>query len=261
MTEKQIERFKLEYQLQKKYRDGKYSYATLAGELGYAEITTSISRFLSESREFKSYDALARLWGVREEYLRCEDDFRTDADIERAGGVQRTHDIEVHIQYLETLGYIMKPRLLLHISPEWHSDGIKCSPIDSETWELIKPTLMDGALDMPINEERTRTLADWDGEEVIPAWFTSFIPVKQTVHGSLNDGYQFVDSPDAVDQIEGVQYTLEYLIYEGDKLVAQMTMLQLRDLFDRIDDYARLTASLQLAMFDGEERETVYAVG
>lgn len=76
-----------------------------AAYLSYSEKT--ISHYCT-GRQIPSdivIEKLSKKWGIREEYIRCEDDFKTDADILHAIEHQNSEDFLYQKAYLETLGF------------------------------------------------------------------------------------------------------------------------------------------------------------
>lgn len=72
--------------------------------LGYS--TGSISRFCSgkETLPDAAIEKLSKRWNVRKEYIKCIDDFKTDADLLSATEMQNQSDFLRQKDYLETLG-------------------------------------------------------------------------------------------------------------------------------------------------------------
>lgn len=78
---------------------------TIAHTLGYAK--ESISRFCTGRQLLpdNAAEILAKRWGVRSEYLKCIDDFKTDLEMIDYAEIQNREDFLCQKKYLETLGF------------------------------------------------------------------------------------------------------------------------------------------------------------
>lgn len=68
--------------------------------------TTSISRFCNghEPLPDDAIEKVSQKWGIREEYIKCIDDFKTDADLLNSIEIQNSQEFLYQKAYLETLG-------------------------------------------------------------------------------------------------------------------------------------------------------------
>lgn len=182
MTEKQIERFKLEYENQKllrRQRGERYSYEVLAAELGYNAHGQTVVRWLKNERVFREWESLAKIWNVRTRYLLCIDNFRTNEDVDKFGGPEFESCMGNWIRIIEILGYTVERRLELYV-PSWK--------VLAAQWDAIKLTLTDETLKQPINADG-QTFDDWKGKTPINDEYLSNMWVKQTLSGSDTDHY------------------------------------------------------------------------
>lgn len=228
LKRRQIERFTEEFARQTAMRGGVYKRSELAHELGIsgknATSAAPITNYFgpSSTKPFPYYVELARLWGVRQEYLECKDDFRTETDILTAGGVANPEYIKAHFRILEFAGCTLVPHLKLH--------ALSYKAL-SKNWEAIRETFTDEALSTVIDTNGT-TFAEWDGTSPIDIELTNFIPVKKALAGHTVVEYpksSYVCYPDEYF------YMLDYEIVKGDE-AAVMDVEQFEVLFSAIDN-------------------------
>lgn len=235
MYDKETERLRLEYDYQKNNRraDGyRYSYNDLLDVLCYANTTRISEVFNGKHRlDDNQYKRLAAEWGVRVEYLKCEDDFRTEDDMYAAAKVERTESIELHLRYLKLLGYDAQPHLAFHCH-------------NFEEFRLLWPDLKQTIANHPINEPNEHneyvSLDNWDGISTLPHAAYEYIVVRQTLEGSPTNEY--TDSN--LVSFSKYCYTLDYEISQDGKAIASVSMNDLESIFTTMDEYAKTTASL-----------------
>lgn len=191
---------------------------------------------ISESKVKK----IAKVFGCRYQYLLGWDDCLTDRELIRSDVAGREERIKTHLMLLELLGYDMKARLFLHNMP-CYVNGIWTDGLQ-KNWKEIKPTLTKAALELPINDEHTKTFADWDGEERISIEYSSMLPVRRTINGSTTADY--TEESASVMYAGSIAYSLEYEVYKDGKRVAWLTMKELLDAFSHFDEFANLTLNI-----------------
>lgn len=86
-------------------KENKEKQETIALALGYAK--ESISRFCTGKQLLPDTAAeiLAKRWDIREEYIKCIDDFKTDLELLNCAEIQNRDDFLCQKKYLETLGF------------------------------------------------------------------------------------------------------------------------------------------------------------
>lgn len=79
---------------------------TMAYILSYKNANT-ISEFYSGNRKLSDdrYEILCKRWGVRKEYLMCEDEWRTAEDMLIGISIKDIESFRLSIKYIESLGY------------------------------------------------------------------------------------------------------------------------------------------------------------
>lgn len=217
MLERRKQRFEDEFKIQKALRGGDYTRAELAEELNFSRDTQSISRFFSKksTTPFTRYAELADLWNVREEYLFCDDDFRTEEDLLNAAGAVLDKRTQTHIELLKLLGYEVKARLYL--------SALSYKALAAD-WENIKKTLSDEAMLIFMN---------WDGKTPIDPSYTWRVPVKRVL---LNARVE-PDSTGYVQYEDEYSYVVEYELTKDNKR-ASMELKDMSKMFATIEERA-----------------------
>lgn len=208
---------------------------------------TAISRYCTGQRKMPDacYAAIAQNLGLRVEYLKGIDNFKTDSEINAAAKQNDADYMESHIRYLESIGYIVHRRVELYV---WNLATLV------KHWDAIRATLTDEALQfrctpdcMTIGEWDGSDPADlcaardeymdplepfpdnWDGYALIGKLFNSGIPVKSTLrvldHSDRHDCSAFYD----------ITYILQY----NDTMTAY-SQTTLSRAFETMDDHARV---------------------
>lgn len=223
-----------------------YGYKDLLCVLNYAQ-TSRVSEVFNgkHALDDNQYKELADEWNVRVEYLKCEDDFRTEDDMYAAAKAERTESIELHLRYLKLLGYDAKPHLVFH-----------CFNFDEfrQLWPCIKPTLADNAINKPNEYNEYVSLDEWDGKTELPYSAFNYLVVNQTIDGSpTND---FVDSN--LGSFLHYCYTLDYVIEQDGAPISSMSLNDLESMFSTMDEYARTTARLSFSTHQYNEYARQY---
>lgn len=216
-------------------------------------------------------NALSKIFGCLPEYLLGEINERTQKALLTSVGVGRVAQIEAHLQIIELLGYDLNARLFLLNSLSF-VHGVWVDPLQVY-WKEIKPTLTKAALALPINDEGTKTFADYDGAERITKEY-SRLPVRRTIEGSGTADYTtndpahiyvgevvYTGEPKVVRDENGTfkyavrdefshvipskpQYTLEYEVFKDGKRIAWLTMKDLENAFSHFDHFADLALNM-----------------
>lgn len=155
--EKYGSRLKQEYDAYKRRmkQEGKRYVLQDAADTIHCAVPT-FSNYLRGTRKMADddYKAIARAWGVRPSYLKCEDEYRTYKDQHDSINDTRLELIEEHIHYLTVLGYDVSSQMYLRI----RRDAL---PL---IWEDVKTTLTDDELALKF--ANGVTLQEWDGTDI-----------------------------------------------------------------------------------------------
>lgn len=161
-------------------RDGRYTQEELAALIPCSYVT--LSRYVNGHRLMPddTYRRVADILDVRIEYLRNEDDFMHDEDIDKFIEHKYKKSFDGHIKLLESIGCAVTPMLYLKISS---LAALK------EYWPAIKPTLTSESLCSRYRDAAIM-LGDWDGNALDDLGFERHAsPYRDTYW----DGYEYAD--------------------------------------------------------------------
>lgn len=109
----------------------RYQNRYIAKILGYSDVY--LTKFFTGERLLSddSYKKLADYWGVRAEYLRCEDDQRTETDLLSFMSKREKEDFDCALRFLSTAGIRCAPYLRFGV----YYDDVK------DIWDKLAPYL------------------------------------------------------------------------------------------------------------------------
>lgn len=122
-TEKELkrigERLNNEYHYQKQIRKEKkekYTQKEVADTLGLADVRSVSEKFNGHtSLSDTQFKKLAAAWGVRVEYLRGDDNYRTDSDVPVFDNEKDYDSFHTYKKYFKSIGFTFAPRMLLSV--------------------------------------------------------------------------------------------------------------------------------------------------
>lgn len=151
--------------------DGKQEIT--ANHLHYSK--TSISRFCSgkELLPDSAIEKLANRWGVRKEYLKCEDDYKTHEELFMAACDKNYKRHSIQVRYLESLGFELALKYLLlcptdvidhyldELLPFMYMDADGTTPLYFDFYAIPDDDLLYGILSEAEQEQLTKGGYSW----------------------------------------------------------------------------------------------------
>lgn len=169
---------------------------------------TSISRFCSGKERLPdaAIERLAKRWDVREQYIKCQDDYKTFMDVESKYRDDSYSCYSALINYLNTLGAYKVDTIYLLVCPT--------SMLDSYLNEILPFAQKDKYGD--IRSERFDSIYDDSIEKVLSFYFSEAVMEKL---GEKGYSYIFLKEylPRSLSQKMGVSY-FDYRSFENSDL-------------------------------------------
>ncbi len=210
-----------------------------------------ISRFYKGTMEIPDSAAqiLSDLWGIRKEYILCEDDFKTDDEMYSYMNESAIKDMQTAIDYLKTLGIVFRPCTafvcpLTALYQHWMQmqEYIK----DSEIERLKK----EYDFDLPSNEfHRTYFTEQCYVELSSPLPEIPFLHLEDVSKSSSQESMVFLKSSDEKNPL-GVNcgVSLFFKVYQNSQFIRNANIYDLQDFMKKLDAYSKCT--VETILFD-----------
>ncbi len=210
-----------------------------------------ISRFYNGTIEIPDTAAciLAELWGVRKEYILCEDDFKTDDEMYTYLNEVSVKDMQAAIDYLKTLGLLLRPYTVLScpLTSLYHNlSEIRCYIKDSEIQRLQS----EYNFELPPEDfHKTYFFIDCNVELSSPLPEMPFLCTENIPKTSVQKDTVFLSCSDVHNPV-GVNcnVTLYFKVYYQDKLIRSIGAPDFQEFIKKLDMYSKCT--IETLLFD-----------
>lgn len=228
----------------------------MAELLGYSLDGKQISAIYSGYRKLSDdrFATLSKTWGVREDYLRCNDDWRTDEDALAAAHLSDTEHFSTCLKYLESLGVHCSLRLsslmpLIQIEQQWDLIAnhlteksraeVLANPYFSTPWSAEK-----------INDRIHQIKIYWNTPpDNIPLVSESQIGVE----GNASSAFIVSNSKSVLGYTTG--YGVEFSVTYKDKYYGEFPISQLQAFVQRLN---AVTDALVIDMFGNTRNYEIF---
>lgn len=237
LTDEMLTRLNEEMDRQREVRRPyRYSYKDMLGEdvLNYKAESRVSEIFTGANRNMKEYRfyALCKHWGVRPQYLMCDDNFRTEDAYYTAMNTKRDASMDLHLQYLGLLGYTMEPRIFVSTTPS----------VLKKIWLKLKPTLTAETLGLVIDAHSNLTLGGWDGVSELPQHVFNSLYAKTVLDASMQTEKHPLGGRIFYSDVDGeAVYYLEYRFYKDGRFVIGLPVSEMMEFNKIMDNYSRLS--------------------
>lgn len=185
---------------------------------------------------------LAKRWRVREEYIRCEDDFKTNEELYFAVNENDIKNMQSAISYLESLDLHLKPYSSLHCSLTALKKNI----------DTLKPYIKQSSLDA-LMEKYDFSLASCEFHreyffedclvelcKALPNHiFLQKDRISKNEHVAHATFIQVADDNNLLQQNYNVN--LGFLVYYKNTFIKKITVSDLQEFVKQLDNYAKCT--------------------
>lgn len=210
-----------------------------------------ISRFYNGSIELPHNVAsvLAETWGIRKEYILCEDDFKTDDEMYLYLNETSIKDMQIAIDYLKTLGLVLRPCTTLSCpltALYRHLSQIRSYIKESEIQRLQS----EYNFELPPREfSRAYISARCNVELSSPLPEMHFLRTENMSKTSVQEHMIPLSCSDDNNPM-GVNcdITLYFKVYYHDELIRSISPCDLQDFIKKLDMYSKCT--IETILFD-----------
>lgn len=248
-SEKQMLSSKRGARLRELIKENKEKQETIALYLGYAK--ESISRFCTGKQLLpdSAAETLAKRWNIREEYIKCIDDFKTDLDLLNCAEIQNRDNFLCQKKYLETLGF----NFSLTYTLSCYKTGVYRHK------EALLPFLREDSYDEVIHDTDF-LLSPKDFFEKCHSEYCCYFlrkPLDKAIEqkiGSLHKETIFHDDPryewmtdsyfissDESPIYQNCEFDVSYSVIYNGKHIGTFDLREIQELFKIIDAYTKFT--------------------
>lgn len=204
-----------------------------------------ITRFYNGEYELPedSAEKLSKLWGIRKEYIQCIDDFRTDEEIYKYSNETSIKEMQAAINYLETLGLVLRPCTLL------------CCPVTAlykklgEISDYVNESEMTRLrsrfdFELPSKDFYTKYFSEWcDIELAAPLPDVPFLDMANVSKQANIDTDKEIYCGEPRGKIIGANYsvTLAFRVYYNKKWIGQIDVNGLQEFIKELDAFTKCT--------------------
>lgn len=247
--EKKMLHLKIGQRLKMLAKEHGYTREDMSEKLNYS--CGHISRFYNGSIEVPDNVAsvLAETWGIRKEYILCEDDFKTDNEMYLYLNETSIKDMQIAMDYLKTIGLVLRPYTVLSCSLTAlyrHLSKIKSYIKESEIQRLQSEYNFELS-----SEEFSKDYfsVDCNIELSSPLPGMPFLCLDNISKTSIQDDITLLHCSDENNPIaENCEITLYFKVYYHDELIRNISIEDLQKFIKKLDMYSKCT--IETILFD-----------
>lgn len=185
---------------------------------------------------------LAKRWNVREEYLLCEDDFKTNDELYAISKANNIKDMQHAIAYLESLGLYLKPHTELHCSLTGFKRYLeKLKPYIKK--ESLEKLMKQYDFNLSNSEFRKKYFYERCLVELFKPLPESPFLDKENISKDEHIPHATFVQPGDENNIlkENYNINLGFTVYYQNKFIRRISVNELQDFIKQLDCYAKCT--------------------
>lgn len=185
---------------------------------------------------------LAKRWNIREEYLLCEDDFKTNDELYAVLKENNIKNMQHAIDYLESLGLYLKPYTKLHCSLtsfKKHIDELK-PYIKKDAFEKL---MKQYDFNLPNDEFYKKYFSERCSVELFkPLPHLPFLDKENISKGEHIPHATFIQAGDENNILQqNYNVNLGFAVYYQNKFIRTICVDNLQEFIEQLDNYTKCT--------------------